>query len=331
MNSYNIVRLSLLLAALSRLGNPDAAGKDSLLVMFWNVENFFDWRRDTVLGNPSEAEFTSYGKKHWTRRKFLAKCGAIAKTVYWIADTEGRLPDLIGLAEVENRYVLEELLRRTRLDREDYSIVHYDSPDPRGIDVALLFRKSSVKLLRSRPMRIHGRDGPGIRTRDILLAEFLLADGDSIAILVNHHPSKYGGGSAWRRKAAMERLQGATDSLLSCGFMNIIAMGDFNDTPESTEEYSRTMVNLALPQARKGLGTIKYSGRWELIDMFFVSPGIFRSMSLSKDHEGMKIHRVPFLTIRDNTHSGEKPLRTYVGPRYSGGVSDHCPITLVIP
>ena len=101
-------------------------------------------------------------------------------------------------------------------------------------------------------------------------------------------------------------------------------MGDFNDVPESTEEYSRAMVNLAIPLARKGEGTIKYSGRWELIDMFFVSP------SLAGAGAEMKIISIPFLTVKDNAHSGEKPFRTYSGPRYSGGVSDHCPIVLKV-
>ena len=106
----------------------------------------------------------------------------------------------------------------------------------------------------------------------------------------------------------------------------IILCGDFNDTPESTEEYSRIMLNLAGPLASKGMGTIKYSGKWEMIDMFFISP------SLVKRNPGvrMKIEKIPFLMVRDNAHSGEKPFRTFSGPTYSGGVSDHCPITLVI-
>ena len=124
----------------------------------------------------------------------------------------------------------------------------------------------------------------------------------------------------------MARLSEITDSLAKAGFGNIVAMGDFNDTPESTKEYSGKMKNLAAPLAAKGIGTIKYSGRWEMIDMFFVSPEIAQKSSFLE----MKVERVPFLTVRDNTHSGEKPLRTYTGPRYTGGVSDHCPITLVI-
>lgn len=318
--------LSLLIAGVLWREPRVPAREDSLLVMFWNIENFFDWRKDPVLDNPSEEEFTSMGKKHWTKAKFNRKCQAIAKTVFYLADEHGLFPDIIGLAEVENRFVLERLLSETSLRRMDYGIVHRDSPDPRGIDVALLYRKNRLKLLRTKAIKVESQNGRLLLTRDILLAEFSLSGGDSLAVLVNHHPSKYGANSSWRRDAAMNRLKAVTDSLETVGFKNIIATGDFNDTPESTKEYSKGMVNLAAPLAAKGQGTIKYSGKWEMIDMFFVSRGLAEGAAGIR----MRIERVPFLTVRDNTHSGEKPLRTYTGPRYTGGVSDHCPITLII-
>ena len=294
--------------------------EDSLLVVFWNLENFFDWKKDTLAGNDSEREFTSRGARHWTREKFKRKCRAVAKSFLWLADEEGRMPDVIGVAEIENHFVLERLLRDTPLSRAGYAIVHYDSPDPRGIDVALLYRETSLTLLESAPLRV------GNNTRDILMASFLRNGGDTLVFLVNHHPSKYGGKTAGRRAVALKRLKEATDSLIGSGTASVVAMGDFNDTPESTEEYSKTMINLAAPLAGRGVGTIKYSGKWEMIDMFFISP------SVAERNPGvtMKVARIPFLTVRDNAHSGEKPLRTYVGPRYSGGVSDHCPITLMI-
>ena len=285
--------------------------KDSLLVMFWNLENFFDWKDEAP------------GIQYWTKTRFKRKSLAAAKTVLWISDAEGRLPDVIGLAEVENRFVLERLLRDTPLRNAGYGIIHYDSPDPRGIDVALLYRKETLKLLESKPLKVGGEE---FRTRDILLAKFLREDGESVVFLVNHHPSKYGENSGGRRQTALSRLKDATDSLLAEGNPNIVAMGDFNDTPESTYDYSSVMVNLALPLAQRGIGTIKYSGKWELIDMFFISQGV----ASRTPGASMKVVKVPFLTIRDNTHSGEKPLRTYTGPGYAGGVSDHCPITLVI-
>ena len=285
--------------------------KDSLLVMFWNLENYFDWKDDAP------------GIRNWTRRTFQRKSLAIAKTVLWISDEEGRLPDVVGLAEVENRFVLERLLRDTPLHRAGYGIVHYDSPDPRGIDVALLYRKETLKILESKSLRVGGEE---FRTRDILLAKFQRESGDSLVFLVNHHPSKYGGSTGERRQAALYRLKDVTDSLLAEGNKDIIAMGDFNDTPESTKGYSTIMVNLAAPLAKRGEGTIKYSGKWELIDMFFIS----QMVASRNPGAAMKVVKAPFLTVKDNAHSGEKPLRTYTGPGYAGGVSDHCPITLVI-
>ena len=301
--------VSLLAAVSLFLSHPDVPSSDTTLLMFWNVENFFSWKAEAMKG------------KYWTRKRFLRECQAISKAVLWMSDERGAPPDLIGLAEVENRKVLELLLKETPLRRLGYGIVHYESPDPRGIDVALLFRKERLKLLYSKPLRIEG-----VVTRDILLTGFERAGGDSLAVLVNHHPSKYGENSAWRREAAMARLGEATDSLLAAGQGNIVAMGDFNDTPESTAGYSGKMRNLAASPARKGLGTIKYEGKWEMIDMFFISPALARR---NPDAE-MRIERIPFLMVKDGPRFGEKPLRTYSGPRYIGGVSDHCPITLVI-
>lgn len=191
-----------------------------LLVMFWNLENFFS--------PSSEGEFSSTGSRHWTRKRFQAKGRAVAKTVFWTKDIKGRFPDVIGFAETENRTVLERLLSGTVLRKVGYSIVHYDSQDPRGIDVSLLYRKSSLVLLDSAPLRI-----AGIRTRDILMAKFRKSDGDSIVFLVNHHPSKYGPDSGWKRAEALKRLREAVDSLMDKGLADVVAMGDFNDTPEN--------------------------------------------------------------------------------------------------
>ena len=306
---------------------PGHTGQDSLLVLFWNLENFFDWKRDSTLGNPSEASFTPQGQRHWTRTKFMRKCDAVSKAVFWIAGQEGRLPDVIGLAEIENAFVLRRLLEWTALKKAGYHPVHFDSPDPRGIDVALLYRGKVLQLVNAKPVPVEDkRNKQNFRTRDILLAEFMFGKDERIAFLVNHHPSKYGGNSSGKRKTALETLSSVTDSLFNAGFERIVAMGDFNDTPPSTEGYSRKMVNLAAPLAKKGEGSIKFQGRWEMIDMFFVSESIVkRNVSVK-----MTVAKVPFLMVRDNAYAGEKPFRTFTGPRYSGGVSDHCPIVLMI-
>jgi hypothetical protein len=140
---------------------------------------------------------------------------------------------------------------------------------------------------------------------------------------VNHHPSKFGGDSTdWRRRAAVRTLCGAVDSLHRAGWRRIVAVGDFNDTPDQPLYDDIPLENLALPLARAGEGTLRYDGRWELIDQAYVSADVVRSGCR------MRILRLPALMTRDAAHSGEKPLRTYAGPRYLGGVSDHCPILL---
>lgn len=310
--------LAGLLFFLSNICGEDKG--DGLCIIFWNLENFFDYFDNG--GGESDNEFSSGGPRHWTKKRFNAKSNAIAKAVLWIGERYGRMPDAIGLAEVENRFTLWKLTEETALRKLGYGIVHYESPDRRGIDVALLYRKETFSLIGSKPLRIEASmNGDTLRTRDILLVNLSHA-GKELAILVNHHPSKYGGGDTdWRREAATARMKAAADSLAGLGIVNIISAGDFNDTPENVD--SGNLVNLAAPLADKGEGSIRFNGKWELIDMFMVSPSL---APLSE----MEIVKVPFLMTWDNTHPGYRPLRTYLGPRYTGGVSDHCPIVLKI-
>lgn len=292
---------------------------DSLKVMFWNLENFFDWRNDST--SVSDAEFSSIGAKHWTRKRFYAKCNAVAKGILWAG-----VPDVIGLAEIENAFVLRRLLDATALRKLDYRIVHFDSPDPRGIDVALLFRSSRLQLLTASPCHIYNKDSTVMATRDILMVLFRTAEGRDIAIFVNHHPSKYGGAavSGPRRQRAVGRLKELADSLQNIGITQILAMGDMNDTPENPvyRQLEPTFRNLADSLYRKREGTIKFDGEWELIDLFFATP------QTQTGH--MNIIQIPFLMTQDVAHTGTKPLRTYSGPRYIGGVSDHCPIWITL-
>ena len=321
---------------------------DSLSVMFWNVENFFDWRNDST--TVSDAEFSAKGERHWTWKRFQAKANAVAKAILWVGGETGRMPDIIGLEEVENAFVLRQVLQKTALRKLDYKYVHYDSPDPRGIDVALLYRSSVWELLESKPCHLYAADTV-LASRDILLCVFrrksLVIPGltgnlfsgaremaDQVghdesdtrfAVLVNHHPSKYGGTaeSDPRRRIAVKRLRFLADSLAAIGIDRIIAGGDFNDTPDNPvfRLLEPALTPLHKNLFRHGQGTIKYDGKWDLIDHIYVSPGWDATM---------RILRFPFLLTRDTTHSGEKPLRTYTGPRYTGGVSDHLPVLLLV-
>ena len=350
--------------------------KDTLSVLFWNVENFFDWRNDST--TVSDLEFSPAGERHWTWKRFLAKANAFAKALFWVEGETGRLPDIVGLEEVENAFVLRQVLQKTALRKTDYNYVHSDSPDRRGIDVALLYRSSVLELVDSKPCHLYAADTV-MATRDILLCVFRLkppgttavsfgassvipgtssvipgltgnlSDSTVFAVLVNHHPSKYGGAaeSEPRRRIAVERLRFLADSLAAIGIDRIIAGGDFNDTPDNPvfRLLEPALIPTHLDLHRRGRGTIKYDGKWELIDHIYVSPGWMIIPSTAPAPSAslpastappfsfapqMRILRIPFLLTRDNVHSGEKPLRTYTGPRHTGGVSDHLPVLLEV-
>ena len=297
-----------------------AQENEKKLAMFWNLENFFDWT-DQGTGE-SDAEFSSYGKRHWTRKRFYTKCDAVSKTIFHIGDLYGKLPDVMGFAEIENRGVLEKLCSSTLLRKCGYRIVHFDSSDRRGIDVAFLYRTTCYNHL-STSLRIPETDGKKLQTRDMLHVSLKDLQTDEIYdYIVCHHPSKFGGekSSIPKRLAAMTALKEMCDSL---GNRNIIVMGDFNDVPSAAQfdMLDNILVNKSDSLHAAGRGTIRYEGKWDLIDMFLVSSNI-------EGHSVMDIPEVPFLMTRESRHAGEKPLRTYSGPRYLGGVSDHLPVVL---
>jgi len=295
-----------------------AEAQDSLLVFFWNLENFYDTEDSGHSG--SDSEFSADGSRHWSKKRFYIKCAAVAKTILKTADESGRLPDICAFAEIENAFVLSRIINSTLLRKLSYSYVHYDSPDPRGIDTGLIYRKSTLKLEHSAPCHVGD-------TRDILHCSFITAAGNQTDVLVCHLPSKRGGEteSLVRRKKAAGVLTGICDSLFTCGTNNIIACGDFNDTPDS-EALLPLRGQLFCKSDnlfRQNRGSIKYEGRWELIDLFYVSQNLANTCETD-------ICEYPFLLTRDSAHSGMKPLRTWSGPRYIGGVSDHLPVKMLL-
>ena len=288
----------------------------TIIICFWNVENFF-----------APGEFPDHA---WSKARFYTKCNAVAKTLLLASDELGALPDVVGFAEVGDATVLKALLGATPLRKLDYSFVHYDSPDRRGIDCALLYRRSRFRLLSSKPCHLFDSTGAVMHTRDILLVVLETRGGvslggngaeadsdrspDTLAVLVNHHPSKVGSGSGDRRRIAMDRLRYLADSLQAAGVSRIIAVGDFNDAVTPAAGVERQPRNQAPP------GTIKFQGKWEKIDGCPLIEG-------ARAEE--RIFAPPCLLERDS-YGGEKPRRTFSGPRYIGGVSDHLPVIYVI-
>lgn len=321
-------------------------------IVFWNLENFFDTRDDPLT---SDDEFTPMGEKHWSRKKFNEKRNGLAKAILLMAD--GELPSLIGVAEAENRYVLRQLTEATALSPAGYGIIHKDSPDSRGIDVALLYRKERFSPLKTDFINVRLPD-TSMRTRLILYTKGVLDKLDTIHVFVNHWPSKYGSGvlSDSRREAAAGSLKQYCDSLIFRNSRaNILLMGDFNDSPErsaasafagftnlaenlqrrihpgkSDKETNAAMAGTTSAYKRVK-GSIRFMGEWELIDHFLVSSNLMDSIEpIYCIPESMEVFSHPYLLENDRQYLGLTPRRTFKGPRYNGGVSDHLPIIMTI-
>ena len=290
----------------------------AIIVYFWNVENYF-----------APGEFPDHA---WSKTRFYTKCNAVAKTLLLASDELGALPDVVGFAEVGDATVLKALLGATPLRKLDYSFVHYDSPDRRGIDCALLYRRSRFRLLNSKPCHLYDSTGAVMRTRDILLVVLETRSGgsldgaapegrpDTLAVLVNHHPSKVGSASGERRGLAMSRLRFLADSLQAAGVSRIIAVGDFNDEvvpAAGVERQSQRPPGVGEPAPP---GTIKFQGKWEKIDGCPLLEGLRAEERIF----------APQCLLERDSHGGEKPRRTFSGPRYLGGVSDHLPVIYLI-
>lgn len=280
--------------------------QDSLSVMFYNVENLFDTLDDST---KNDNEFLPQAKKKWDYYKWNEKTDKIAKVI-----AANNFPDAIGLAEIENDTVLKKLVHNYLLRDQSYDYIHFESNDFRGIDCALLFKRNKLNLLQAKNATVNLNGRP---TRDILVTTFKCKN-DTISLLVNHWPSRYGG---WK-KSEPKRLQAAKllkhvmDSIQSSHqSVQLIAMGDFNDEP--TNESLKTLCNYK-NYGTDLVGTIKYRGIWQTFDMFITNQIDCRTY----------VYKPAFLLEEDKRYGGDKPFRTYYGPMYHRGFSDHLPVLL---
>jgi len=299
-----------------------AQEQDYPVVMFWNLENFFNPYDDP---KKDDDDFTPQGDYHWTWKRWEVKKNAIAKTILAVKESGRDYPFLVGVCEVEDKVVVRKLTQESNLYKLGYSFIHRESPDVRGIDVALLYRKEEFIPSETRTLRVSMPQGK--KTRDILYVKGVeTATRDTLHVFTLHWPSKGGGEEETLpgRISAARTLTKVTDSILTVlPSARIIVMGDFNDTPGSKPLLAATdsgLTDLAIPLAKAGKGTLRYQGNWEIIDHFLVSAP-FSGLK-------MKIFSPDFLLEEDTKYLGSKPFRTYYGPRYNGGVSDHLPILL---
>lgn len=280
-------------------------------VCFWNLENLFHPGIDSL--NP-DTNYTPTGSQRWTLNRYYRKLNDISRSLALIGGWQGL--DMIGLCEVENDSCLIHLTRRM----PGYDFIHYDSPDRRGIDCALLYYSPRVRVITSRPVRV--LLDSVTHTRDLLYVCTENPQHDTLHLIVCHLPSQWGGQqtSEWKRERAKQTIQTLVDSIYSVSeHASIIVMGDMNCAPQN--DLKRLQNLAALPAAKKWNGTHKYRGQWTTLDQFYISTFI-------AEQAEMQVKDIDHLREYDKRYLGYKPRRTFLGPRYHGGVSDHYPIVL---
>lgn len=316
-------------------------------VMFYNFENLFDTINDPEI---LDEEFTPDGPKKWNSVKYNKKIGNLERVLFDIAALDKNYPAVIGVSEVENRSVLEDVIATPKLAPANYRIVHYDSPDARGVDVAFFYRPDVFELEGSAPIPFTMEGLPNFKTRDIVTMWGTI-EGEPFYFMVAHWPSRLGDkeASAPKRERAAEIMRRAADSVLRLDpATKVVMMGDFNDdaTDDSITEvlgakgdirklepgdYYNPFINVL----KAGYGTLAYQDAWNLFDNIVVSENLVAG-------DGLKIRKAspkarfygnifsrPYMIQQEGQYKGY-PLRTFVGNNFQGGYSDHFPVYIYI-
>ncbi len=313
-------------------------------VAFYNLENLFDTANDSLIFDDARTE---NGEDRWTLKKYRDKTAKLAQVLSLIgSQVRGTTPDIIGLCELENQNVLQDLLNHKYLAAHDYGYIHFDSPDERGIDVALVYRRSSFVPFSQKSQRLllHDINGNRNYTRDLLIVTGMMDDME-VAILVNHWPSRSGGelqSRPYRIRAANLNIQ-VIDSLNNI-YPNIrtILMGDFNDNPsdislkkvlptsgERSTIQKGYLYNPMEKLYKKGVGSLGYRDQWHLFDQILVSYELVFPDRNTYRFWKAGVFNPPFLVSEAGSLKGY-PFRTYASGRYLGGYSDHFPVYLYL-
>ena len=314
------------------------------VIAFYNLENFYDTLDDPLT---NDNDFLPNGIKRYGTAIFEHKVQQLATVISSIGPLLNAAPPcIIGVAEIENRRVLEILCRHPLLQMQHYGIIHYNSPDPRGVDVALLYQENTIRILYSKPIPVAlpGGSKEARFTRDILYVKALLG-ADTLHIFVNHWPSKRGGEvrSAPARMAAAVTCKKQLDSIRERDALaKMIVMGDFNDNPNSSSIQNKLgatgkrakisadqLYNPWLSWYNKGLGTLANRDHWSLFDQILFSFPLLDTTSRGWFFAGEGIYQQPFMRENQGRYRGY-PMRTWEGNRYRGGFSDHFPTYIVL-
>lgn len=306
--------------------------RNEYTVLSYNVENLFDTVDDPKV--PDE-EFLPSAKKKWNEERYQKKLNDLAKVISGVNPQE--VPEIVGLMEVENRAVLEDLISTHTLKNHQYGIIHKESPDYRGIDVALIYRRDAFRVISYETLPVVFAKDPRFKTRDILHVVGKIKD-QKVHVFVNHWPSRVGG----EDKTEPKRLQAArvlkrkVDEVMALDSKaNIVIMGDMNDEPANVSlleilgakspETGAKLVNLMIPDDRKGDGSYFYRGDWNMLDNMIVSREMITGKKIKIEDNKGGIYRSEWM-IFTNRNGARTPNRTYVSDKYTGGVSDHFPV-----
>lgn len=313
-------------------------------IAFYNLENLFDTKNDTLIYDDDR---TPEGKDAWTQQRYDHKLGQLSKVISQIGlDISKNPPDILGVCEVENKQVLQDLINHQNLRKYDYGIVHFDSPDERGIDVALLYRKSVFipMAFESRRLLLSKDNDKRDYTRDQLVVEGLL-DNERIYFIVNHWPSRSGGEARSRpfRLAAAKLNKRIIDSIQrNNSLAKIISMGDFNDDPVDPsmkrvlgvkgKKKQLEAMSLFGPMEklfRKGAGSLAYRDKWNVFDQIYMTANLVNSKKEHYSFWKARIFTPSFIIDPKGKYKGY-PLRSYAGGSYIGGYSDHFPVYIFL-
>ncbi len=346
------VRLFIVMLALLPLMCRAQEERAVVRVAFWNMENFFDPFVDST---KTYNAFTEDGMQHWTKSRFYRKRNNMYKAI--LAMSENRPLGILGMCEVENEYVLNALFQQTPLKKHNYRWVHYEGPDKRGIDPAIVYSLDHFQLVESAVIPYYNPEDTAYHSRDILYAKFVsvkvpepvegpITIADTIHIFVNHWPSRYSGEleTVGSRSCSAAILRAKADSIMAAapeGYQpKVIMMGDLNDCPTDPSVYDvlrarhpsemeeGCFVNLFGKNDGLGFeGTLKHQADWQIFDQIIVTPAVMNATDGLRYQEGSaRIFHADFMLEDDETYHGKKLFRTYIGPRYFGGFSDHLPV-----
>ena len=309
---------------------------DKVCIAFYNCENFYDTINDPKV---SDEEFLPDAKTHWNTEKYNTKKNHLAQVISSM--NNGKAADAIGLSEVENKNVLEDLIAEPALKKLNYGIVHYNSPDERGIDVAFLYKKSALKILSSKIYGIHFPFDSSLKTRDILVVKVEFNNKETAYIFVNHFPSRRNGTetSEPKRMFVAQIEKQIIDSIESADkTAKVIAMGDFNDTPsdKSIQALLSSSAHFTNPFEKfekEKTGTIYYKGEWSVFDQILLSQNLMSAEAASKisyENESATLFKPDFVLEQTPGKYFGSPNRTFAGMKYLGGYSDHISVNILL-